>query len=169
MLDANFIINLQHVSGVDILTKVAKKNDWIVHMGTIVKSEVTEKRSLNHSFSDRIEKKDILLTSCNNGTFRFFKGQYTSLGDGELESIAIAYDCPTKLVRPYIILSDDTQAKNKAKILGINFLGIVSFFVLANKQGFLNKKKALEHVDLLKGYNFALKQNVYEKFVSALI
>lgn len=169
LLDANFIINLQHTSCVDVLVQVAKNNGWTIYLGTKVKSEATVKKPLNDSISHHIAKGVIILTSCFDDTFQNLKGKFNNLGDGELESIAIAYDCPSKLVNPYTILSDDTVAKNKAKILGIDFLGIISFFVLANKLGLLIKKKALDCVDLLKQNNFILKQRAYTKFVSVLI
>jgi len=82
--------------------------------------------------------------------------------------MAIAFDCPTKLVKPYIILSDDGTARNKAMVLGISFLGIVSFFILANKQGILMKDQAIKYVEVLRQNNFSLKENVYNKFLLTL-
>jgi len=148
--------------------QVARNSGWSIHLGNKVKTEATVKNSLSDSILQYVTNGDITLVACLERTYQNFKIKYSNLGDGEIESMAIAFDCPTKLVKPYIILSDDGTARNKAMVLGISFLGIVSFFILANKQGILMKDQAIKYVEVLRQNNFSLKENVYNKFLLTL-
>jgi predicted nucleic acid-binding protein len=141
---------------------------WNIHLGDRVKTEATVKSPLNESFVQYIMKGLITPVSCLERTYQDFRSTYSNLGDGEIESMAIAYDCPTKVVNPYLILSDDGTARNRAMGLGISFFGIVSFFILANKQRVLMKEKAIKYVEILQKNSFSLKDSVYEKFIAEL-
>ncbi|HJS63950.1 MAG TPA: hypothetical protein VJ767_03725 [Nitrososphaeraceae archaeon] len=168
LLDANFIINLQYTNCDQVLITLAKKNSWDIYLPKIAEAEATQKNPLTKSILQNIKNGQIIRTHGNSNTINLFQKYHGNLGKGELESMAIAYDCPDKSTNPYVILSDDDKARKKAKNYGIKSQGILSIFILANHQGFLEKQKAIDYVKILIKNNFIPKPNAYLLYLNSL-
>jgi predicted nucleic acid-binding protein len=101
-------------------------------------------------------------------TFNKLKAHYGNLGDGELESIAIAIDCIDKLSSPCVIFSDDRKARNKAKALGIAAFNILEFFIVANKSGILSKSMIIKYLTNLSKDSYSVPEDVYKDLLKQL-
>jgi predicted nucleic acid-binding protein len=106
---------------------------------------------------------------CNPTTFDELRAFYGNLGDGELESIAIATDCLDKTTNPYMILSDDKTARKHAKELGILSLDILAFFVRANNAGIVSKQKVEQYIKKLVLNSYFVRDDVYLLLMKALV
>lgn len=146
---------------------MAQKNGWDIIIPSKVRSEVIAGGQLESIIMDGIRKGNISISYAHLTTFNKFMNMYTNLGDGELEAISIAYHSGT--LKQYLILSDDNLATRRASELGIQSLGISTFVILANRQGLLSKKKAIQYINTLMKNRFSLKKEVYNRFLLALV
>ncbi len=107
------------------------------------------------------------VSTANSTTVNRFMNMYSNLGGGELEAISIAHD--SGALSQYLILSDDNLATRIANKLGIQSLGISTFLILANRQGILSKRKAIQYMNTLNKNQFSLKKEIYDRFRLSLV
>jgi len=144
-----------------MLIDIASAKEWTILIAEKVISESTKKQELDVIIKSHIDKGNIKEVHCNPATFNRLRTHHGNLGDGELESIAIAIDCVDKLTAPYVIFSDDKKARNQAIALGINSFDILAFFVIANRSGILTKSMIIRYIDNLSKNNYSVRQDVY--------
>lgn len=141
---------------------------WKIILPNVVKVEATRKSPLDSEIADAINNGEITEVFSNKVTYNTIRSRHANLGDGELDSFAIVNDCLDKAFRPYIILSDDEEARKHGERLGIKFVGILPVVALANNHGLLSRQKALEYVDSLKKNNFTPRRAYLDSFVKSL-
>jgi predicted nucleic acid-binding protein len=165
LLDANFIINLGKISCGGILRDVSQRNGWDIILPSRVHAEVIAGGRLDNTILDGIQK--VSISTANSTTLNRFMNMYSNLGGGELEAISIAHD--SGALSQYLILSDDNLATRIANKLGIQSLGISTFMILANQQGLLSKRKAIQYMNTLNKNQFSLKKEIYDRFRLSLV
>jgi predicted nucleic acid-binding protein len=148
---------------------LAATKKWILYLPEKVKVEATKKQQLDNVISTAIINGKIKEINCHPSTFKTLRSLYGNLGDGELESISIAYDCPDKTFLQYMILSDDRKARNHARELGINAIDILAFFVLANNTGLLSKQKVIHYIGELAQNSYAVRDDVYKVLLKNMV
>lgn len=169
LLDADFLLHLQYSGCSKILLQLAVLENWTLYLPQKAKAEATKKQPLDIVISSQIINGNIKEAQCNPSTFNALRALHGNLGDGELESISIANDCPDKVTNSYMILSDDKTARNHAKELGINAIDILAFFVLANNTGILSKQKVVQYIKKLANGSYIVRKNVYQLLLKELI
>lgn len=154
LLDADFIIHLRQMGCSQILIDMATKNNWTILLPQKAKLEATRKQSLDPALQAQIGNGFIKEVSCNRLTFDNLKVLHANLGEGELESLSIAYDCLDNRLTSYLILSDDTKARNRAKDYQIPSADTLVFLALANHLGLLPKQKVMDYLKSLAKHSF---------------
>lgn len=142
---------------------------WTLYLPHKAKKEATIKQDLDAIIGLQVNSGIIKEIHCNSTTFEELRAFYGNLGDGELESIAIAKDCLDKKTASYMILSDDKAARSHAKELGIPSLDILAFFVRANTAGIVSKQKVEQYVRKLASNGYVVRDDVYRLLMKVLV
>ncbi len=141
---------------------------WTIFLPREVKIEATRKYALATELLAAIKKGIIVEKSSNPLTFNTIQAGNRHLGNGELDAISLVTDCLDKSYKPYIILSDDKQAKSYSIKSRMKFVGILPLIAIGNKLKIISKAVALQYLAKLKQNNFQPKK-VYERaFVYSL-
>jgi len=168
LLDADFLLHLQYSGCSRILLQLAAAEKWTLYIAQKAKAESTRKQQLDAVINAELMNGNIKEIQSSPSTFSALRALYANLGDGELESIAIAQDCLDKITNPYMILSDDRTARNCAKELGIATADILTFFVLANNSNLLPKQKVIQYIKRLAKHSYTVKSEVYSVLLKEL-
>jgi predicted nucleic acid-binding protein len=119
-----------------------------------VKTEATRRQPLANELLNAISNGKIVETSSRQLTFNTIQSAHRNLGKGELDAISIVTDCLDKSYKPYMILSDDNQARKYGVRHGIKFVGILPLISIGNNLRLITKVRALQYLTRLKKNNF---------------
>ena len=133
----------------DVLEIFVEKNNIIIP--PIVYKEVLKGKEKSRIDAFIIEKlvqeKKIKVKIPQNATKKIIQHMFNMQG-GELEVIALAYNTQDT------VLNDDKKGIHAAKALKLNFIGSLGVVVALQHAGRINKKEALEAIDILQAYGW---------------
>lgn len=166
VLDACFLIVLSNTGRLDLLGKVAQPMSWVYYVPEAVYSESTVRRSTAEAVKRLVEEGTIHSCIVPEPLCSQLKIQYPNLGKGEIEALVFAM---TERDRgeEVLVVSDDVKAKNAARELGLDVLGILDFLRSCHDTSIMSGEEVKKYLPSLRR-NFEIKEYKLKKFLVSL-